>query len=528
MDVVLYMRYSSDRQNEQSIEGQRRECEKFCEANGYTIVGEYVDRALTATKDVEKRVEFQRMIKDSDKKLWQAVIVYKLDRFARNRFDSATYKARLKKNGVRLISATENITDNPEGIILESVLEGMAEFYSRELAQKITRGMHESALKCNSCGGHISLGYKIENKKLVIDERTAPIVRKAFAMYAAGQSVADICRVLNGAGYRTKTGAEFNKNSFTSMFRNKKYIGQYKFMDITVEGGVPAIIDEDTFNKVQERLNSHADAPARGKALVDYMLSGKLICGHCNEVMTGTASTSHTGRKYFYYTCAGRRGERNNGCTKSPMRKEWLEKTIVQDTLELLTPDMIEHIADIAIQAAEKEKAEKTAIPTIENEIADIEKTIARLLKLVENGAESLTLANRLNELEKDRRNAERRLAKEKAAVIKLDKPQVIFFLTEFTKGNVDDPEFQRRIIDLLVNSVVVWDDTDDPGTFKFTITYNLTPKKTKTITVKDLSKSKCVFHPDNSTKKARCYLCTVPFWWTSRLRATARACEEL
>lgn len=500
MDVVLYMRYSSDRQNEQSIEGQRHECEKFCQANGHTIIAEYIDRALTATKDVEKRVEFQRMIKDSEKKLWQAVIVYKLDRFARNRFDSATYKAKLKKNGVRLISATENITDNPEGIILESVLEGMAEFYSRELAQKITRGMHECALKCNSTGGHISLGYKIENKKLVIDERTAPIVRKAFSMYAAGQSVADICRVLNGAGYRTKTGAEFNKNSFTSMFRNKKYIGQYKFMDIVIDGGVPAIIDEDTFNKVQERLNRRADAPARGKALVDYMLSGKLICGHCNEVMTGTASTSHTGRKYFYYTCAGRRGERNNGCTKSPMRKEWLEKVVVQDTLELLTPQMIEHIADIAIQAAEKEKAEKTAIPTIENEIADIEKTITRLLKLVENGADSPTLAQRLNELEKDRRNAERRLAKEKAAVIQLDKPQVIYFLTEFTKGNVDDPEFQRRIIDLLVNSVVVWDDDENPGTFKFTITYNLTPKKTKTITVKDLSKAGCVFHPDNST----------------------------
>lgn len=341
---------------------------------------------------------------------------------------------------------------------------------------------------------------KIENKKLVIDERTAPIVRKAFSMYAAGQSVADICRVLNGAGYRTKTGAEFNKNSFTSMFRNKKYIGQYKFMDIVIDNGVPAIIDEDTFNKVQERLNRRADAPARGKALVDYMLSGKLICGHCNEVMTGTASTSHTGRKYFYYTCAGSRGERKNGCTKSPMRKEWLEKVVVQDTLELLTPQMIEHIADIAIQAAEKEKAEKTAIPTIENEIADIEKTITRLLKLVENGADSPTLAQRLNELEKDRRNAERRLAKEKAAVIQLDKPQVIYFLTEFTKGNVDDPKFQRRIIDLLVNSVVVWDDDENPGTFKFTITYNLTPKKTKTITVKDLSKTGCVFHPDNST----------------------------
>ena len=147
MDVVLYMRYSSDRQNEQSIEGQRHVCEEFCRASGFTIRGEYVDRALTATKDAEKRLEFQKMIKDSEKGLWQAVVVYKLDRFARNRFDSATYKARLKKNGVRVISATENISDNPEGIILESVLEGMAEFYSKELAQKITRGMHESALK---------------------------------------------------------------------------------------------------------------------------------------------------------------------------------------------------------------------------------------------------------------------------------------------------------------------------------------------------------------------------------------------
>ncbi len=107
MDVVLYMRYSSDRQNEQSIEGQRHVCQQYCQRMGYTIVGEYIDRALTATKDVEKRIEFQRMIRDSDKRLWQAVIVYKLDRFARNRYDSAIYKSKLKKNGVRLISATK-------------------------------------------------------------------------------------------------------------------------------------------------------------------------------------------------------------------------------------------------------------------------------------------------------------------------------------------------------------------------------------------------------------------------------------
>ncbi len=485
MDVVLYMRYSSDRQNEQSIEGQRHEIEKYCQRNGYNIIGEYIDRALTATKDAEKRIEFQRMIRDSEKKLWQAVIVYKLDRFARNRFDSATYKAKLKKNGVRLISATENITDNPEGIILESVLEGMAEFYSKELSQKITRGMHECALKCNSTGGHISLGYKIVDKKLVIDETKAPIVRKAFSMYAAGFTVADICKSLNNEGYRTKTGSKFNKNSFHTMFKNKKYIGQYKFMDIVIENGVPALIDIETFEKVQERLKKNAQAPARGKAIVDYMLSGKLICGHCNELMIGTASTGHTGKKYFYYTCNGRR---RHECKKTPIRKEFIEKAVVEDTIKLLTPDMIEYIADLAMKAAADELKEKTLIPSIENEISNITKSIERLLKLVESGADSTTLVERLNDLERDRRNAEKRLAKEKNSVVELDRDQVIFFLTEFTKGSVDDEDFQRRIIDLLVNSVIVWDDEDSGQ--RITISYNITPKKTKTITVKELSTS--------------------------------------
>lgn len=489
MDVVLYMRYSSDRQNEQSIEGQRHEIEKFCNQNGYTIVGEYIDRALTATKDAEKRLEFQKMIRDSEKKLWQAVIVYKLDRFARNRFDSATYKAKLKKNGVRLISATENISDNPEGIILESVLEGMAEFYSKELAQKIRRGMHECALKCNSTGGHISLGYKIVDKKLVIDETQAPIVRKAFSMYASGSTVADICKVLNNEGYRTKTGSKFNKNSFHTMFKNKKYIGQYRFMDVVIDNGIPPIIDIDTFNKVQERLKKNAQSPARGKAIVDYMLSGKLICGHCNSLLVGTASTSHTGRKYFYYTC---NEKRNHTCKKKPIRKELIEKAVVEDTLKLLTPEVIEYIADLAVKAAENEKKEKTLIPSIENEINAINKSINNLLKLVESGADSTSLVNRLNELEQNRRNAERRLAKEKATVIELDKYQVIYFLTEFTKGDVNDEEFQRRIIDLLVNSVIVWDEEDgeQKTNHKITINYNSLPKKSSTITVKELSKT--------------------------------------
>ncbi len=138
MNVVIYARYSSDRQTEQSIEGQLKECYEYAQRNGYTVVGEYIDRAISGTTD--HRPEFLRMIADGDKKLFQAVLVYQLDRFARNRYDSATYKAKLKKNGVRVLSARENISDDASGVLMEAVLEGMAEYYSVELSQKIRRG----------------------------------------------------------------------------------------------------------------------------------------------------------------------------------------------------------------------------------------------------------------------------------------------------------------------------------------------------------------------------------------------------
>ena len=146
MTGVIYARYSSDNQREESIEGQIRENTAFAEKNGIVIVGHYIDRAVSAKTD--NRPEFQRMICDSAKKTFDVVIVWKLDRFSRNRYDSAKYKAALKKNNVRVVSATEAISEGAEGIILESVLEGMAEYYSADLAEKVTRGLTENAWKC--------------------------------------------------------------------------------------------------------------------------------------------------------------------------------------------------------------------------------------------------------------------------------------------------------------------------------------------------------------------------------------------
>ena len=207
MNVVIYARYSSDRQTEQSIEGQLKECYEYAQRNGYTVVGEYIDRAISGTTD--HRPEFLRMIADGDKKFFQAVLVYQLDRFARNRYDSATYKAKLKKNGIRVLSARENISDDASGVLMEAVLEGMAEYYSVELSQKIRRGMDINAEKCLSTGGNVALGFHVDSeKRFQIDPNTAPVVRRIFEMYASGQSMADIIRYLNANHIKTSYGNE--------------------------------------------------------------------------------------------------------------------------------------------------------------------------------------------------------------------------------------------------------------------------------------------------------------------------------
>ena len=476
-DVALYMRFSSDRQTEQSIEGQLRDAISFCKLRKYRIRAIYVDRAISARADAEKRVNFMQMISDSDKRKWEYVIVWKLDRFARNRNDSAIYKMRLRKNGVKVVSVTENISDNPEGIILESVLEGMAEFYSAELSQKITRGLRESALKCRSIGGHVPLGYKIENHKLVIEPVGAAIVQKAFELYSQGWTVADICREFNIRGYRTAKNAEFNRNSFKSMFKNKRYIGIYTYKDVQIEGGVPAIIDKDLFEEVGRRLKKNEEAPARGKAKVDYLLSGKLFCGHCGAPMNGESGTSKTGEVHHYYACYTRK--RRGNCCKKSMRKSLVEEWVAEDAYALLTQEVIEEIADIAVSQTEADIAQHTKLPELTAKRAELEQGIDNIATAIEKGVASERLMSRLTELEKEKKILDRQIADEEKDIFRLDRDQVIFWLSQFSEGDINDEKFRRQLIDLMVNSVTVWDLPD--GDFEITTAYNLTSCKSST-----------------------------------------------
>ena len=282
MKAVIYARYSSDNQREESIEGQLRECLEYAAKNDITVIANYIDRAMTATSD--NRPDFQRMIKDSYKRCFDMVIVWKLDRFSRDRYDSAHYKHILKKNGVKVVSAKENIGDGPEGIILESMLEGMAEYYSAELSVKVKRGLKENALKAKVNGGQIPFGYYIdENQKLAVDQTLAPLVLEAFTMYADGYLIKDIVKRFDEKGIVTRLGKKMSYNMIQYMLTNRKYIGEYRYNDIVIEDAVPAIISKDLFERVSRRMEKNARAPARHKAEDDYLLTTKLFCGRCGK-----------------------------------------------------------------------------------------------------------------------------------------------------------------------------------------------------------------------------------------------------
>ncbi len=277
MKAVIYARYSCDNQREESIE-QLRECKAYLERQGMTFVRSYIDRAMSAKTD--NRPEFQQMIKESAKGGFDAVVVWKLDRFARNRYDSAHYKGILRKNGVKVVSATEQISEGAEGIILVSVLEGFAEYYSAELPEKVIRGMTENALKCQYNGGCVPVGYTIdENKRYQIDEQTAPFIRDAFEMYASGSMVKEIAAYLNNNGVLSSAKKPFTKTTVAAIFQNRKYIGEYKYRDVCVPDGVPRIVSDETFARVQERVAKNRYAPGRFVAKEEYLLTTKLICG---------------------------------------------------------------------------------------------------------------------------------------------------------------------------------------------------------------------------------------------------------
>ena len=349
--VALYARYSSDNQRSESIDAQIRAMTKYCEQKKLQIVEKYIDEAKSGTSS-DKRPEFMQMINDSSKHIFDIVLVHKLDRFSRNRYDSAIYKNELKKNGVTVYSVLENLDSSPESVILEALLEGMSEYYSKNLAREVMKGLKENALNCKHTGGSPPLGYDVgADGHLVINESEAEAVRIIFDMYAKGLSYDSIISELNSKGYLTKQGLPFQRNSLYSILTNEKYHGvyvynkssakdhrnmrnthSYKSSDeiIRIPDGCPRIVEEDVFIRVSNIISENREAPARSKAKEIYCFGGFIRCGYCYKAMYGNRRYSGRNKNlYVTYRCPTHKDR----CNNKEINRDYIEAYIL-DTVK--------------------------------------------------------------------------------------------------------------------------------------------------------------------------------------------------
>ncbi len=459
--AVIYARYSCEKQTEQSIEGQLRICYDYAERNGITIVGTYIDRATTGTND--KREQFQQMLKDSANGIWTMVLVYKLDRFSRNKYETAMNKKTLRDNGVKLVSAMENIPDTPEGIILESLLEGMAEYYSAELSQKVLRGLNENRQKGLYTGGALIFGYRAENKKVYVYEPEAEIIRRIFDEAAAGKQMKEILEELNEQGVLYK-GKPFAKSTAYRLLANEKYIGIYRHGEEVFTNIYPRIVSDSVFYFVKEKLEGNKYG--KHKKDVVYLLKDKIKCGYCGHSVISDSGTSKNGSVMRYYKCNGKKTYHN--CPATPIRKELIEQIIVDTTYDVLTtPETIDRVSTLVLEAHQKRVDDNSLIDILQSEYTQTHRSIENILNNMEKGIVTQSMRERLEQLEIRKGELYEKLAIEKAKYRKpLTKNDIVTYLKTAVKKQA------RQMIKILVKEVRLFND-------KVEIHYNYTEKTT-------------------------------------------------
>ncbi len=447
--AVIYARFSSHNQTEQSIEGQLRECYAYAKRNGLIILNEYIDRALSGTTD--NRPQFKQMIEDSASKEWQNIIVYKLDRFSRNKYETAKYKKILKDNGVKLISAMENIPDTPDGIILESLPEGMAEYYSAELSQKVKRGMNETRLKGNFTGGNLIYGYKVENHKVVINEEQAKVLRYIYEQYALGVYVKDIITDLTEK-HIFNHGNPFARNTIYNILKNEKYSGVYRFNNQTFENMYPQIVSTEIYEKVRQKTNQNK----YGKRSIEvvYLLRNKLKCGYCGEPISAECGTTNQGKKRRYYKCLGKKRHTTN-CNKQTIRKEISEDLVIKILIEQLNnPKTLDKIVNNILKVQESEDCGNILLTSLNKEKIEIQKILDNVMKAVEQGVVNNTTNKRMIELESKLEDIEKQIIVEKSKTnFKLTKEDIVTYLNDALKLET------QLLINYIVNQIILFDD---------------------------------------------------------------------
>lgn len=391
--AVIYARYSSNNQTEQSIEGQVHVCEDFAKRNNIVIVDMYVDRAISGTTD--ERDSFQKMLKDSNNKKWNYVLVYKLDRFARNKYEAAIHRKHLKDNGIKLLSAMENIPETPEGVLLESLLEGMNQYFSEELAQKVNRGLHESRMK-GHCIGCEPYGYVKKDKMLYINKSEADIVKRIFNDYVKGKSALQIAQDLQDENITNK-GKKFIAQTVRDILQRSVYTGILKKHGKVYDKIYPQIVSVELFDKAKARMDKNRYG-CRKKDHENFMLRNKIYCGVCGKKMYPVSAVSSNGNSLRYYICAN---TKQNSCDNKRIYKDFVEGCV--DKLlkqQFCSPKILDKLVEDIYASYKNSLGDNKMLIRLKNELQRVNKTIANIMLAIEQGVVTKTTKARLEELE--------------------------------------------------------------------------------------------------------------------------------
>lgn len=489
--AVAYARFSSEHQREESIDAQLRVIRDYADKNGIIIVHEYIDRAISARSD--QRPEFQKMIADAKKHGFSSVIVHKLDRFSRDRYDSAHYRHELKKHGVAVRSVIENLDDSPESVILQSVIEGMNEYYSRNLARETMKGLKENALNGKHTGGSPPLGYRVnpETKRIEIDENEAQAVKLIFELAGKGIPYAAMVDCLNARGYRTKRGAEFNSTSLHDILVNQKYIGiciynkrvspsvcnsSKVFKDesewIVRDDVYPPLVDRALFDSIRQRIKSRRMGNSSHSKEI-YLLSGKIRCGVCGRAYCGEKKRNGKGIVTYSYFCNSRNRSHTHDCSNPMITRNIIEGFVLQQLSDYVFSDSAaERLANSYNRYLLEQNSEATnQIQALKKEISALNYKISSTVDMLIE-VKSSALKQKLVELEARKSVAENELELLTSNLgvnqVTLDELEEVFAKIRRTLMNGTLKNL-KRLIDIYVHEVVVYPE-------RVVVTFNLFP----------------------------------------------------
>ena len=462
---VIYARYSCDKQTENSILGQVRECNLFAKRNNINVINVYKDEAISG-KTALKRPAFMRMIQDAALGKFQYVIVWKGDRFSRSRVDAAKYKSELRHMGVRVLSATEANVEGAEAVLMDGINEAFAEFYIVELAEKVCRGMTQNVIEGKWNGGKMPLGYKLdENRKIVIDEEKAPIIRETFNRYVSESiTMSGLAKSFRKKGYTNLQGKFIPQPTVQKILKNEKYYGKYEFKGTVNMNVFPPLVSKEVFDAAQVKMAANEINKKRLTTKDPFLLANKIFCAYDGHRLFRDGGTSHSGKTYYYYVCP-----KNN---EHPFHQVRINKHQVEDIVFTeffnkywCTKEMHKIIED---KLLEKFQSEKQDVEPLKKSLDEINRKLKNVVNAIENGADVSILVDRMKELQKLKEEQERELEKAMIFSEKDLQESMKEFLRCYFDAHKQSNEIRRWIVDKFINKIYL-SDTEIVIMFKYT-----------------------------------------------------------